>query len=138
MRAGSPPEKSPLCRDNAALIDSVHRYWFESCRSAPAGPRLEFPAGGASVLLKRIDFDASRFLDAAELDAIRVRYVGRQVDLAEIGKILQAVNDLYAGKGQITASAVLPPQKLTGGVLKISLVEGRVGKVSISGASTTS
>ncbi|WP_199088850.1 ShlB/FhaC/HecB family hemolysin secretion/activation protein [Bosea sp. ASV33] len=101
--------------------------------AAPAGPRLEFPAGGASVVLTRIDFDASRFLDAAELGAIRSRYVGRKVDLAEIGKILQAVNDLYAGKGQITASAVLPPQKLTGGVLKINLVEGRVGKVSVSG-----
>lgn len=100
----------------------------------PAGPRLEFPAGGASVVLTRIDFDASRFLDAAELDAIRARYIGRRVDLAEIGRILQAVNDLYAGKGQITASAVLPPQKLAGGALKISLVEGRVGKVSISGA----
>ena len=102
--------------------------------AAPAGPRLEFPAGGASVVLTRIDFDASRFLDAAELDAIRARYVGRKVDLAGIGKILQAVNDLYAGKGQITASAVLPPQKLTGGVLRIGLVEGRVGKVSVSGA----
>lgn len=103
----------------------------------PAGPRLEFPAGGASVVLTRIDFDASRFLSAAELDAIRARYVGRRVDLAEIGKILQAVNDLYAEKGQITASAVLPPQKLTGGVLKIGLVEGRIGKVSISGAVQT-
>ncbi len=103
----------------------------------PVGPRLEFPAGGASVVLTRIDFDASRFLTPAELDAIRARYVGRRVDLAEIGKILQAVNDLYAEKGQVTASAVLPPQKLTGGVLRIGLVEGKIGKVSVSGAVQT-
>ncbi|WP_184231611.1 ShlB/FhaC/HecB family hemolysin secretion/activation protein [Bosea sp. WAO] len=103
----------------------------------PTGPRLEFPAGGASVVLTRIDFDASRFLNPAELDTIRARYVGQRVDLAEIGKILQAVNDLYAQKGQVTASAVLPPQKLTGGVLKIGLVEGKIGKVSVSGAVQT-
>jgi hemolysin activation/secretion protein len=103
----------------------------------PAGPRLEFPAGGASVVLTRIDFDASRFLSPAELDAIRARYVGRRVDLAEIGKILQVVNDLYAEKGQVTASAVLPPQKLTGGILRIGLVEGKIGKVSVSGAVQT-
>ncbi|KRE08033.1 hypothetical protein ASE63_22165 [Bosea sp. Root381] len=103
----------------------------------PVGPRLEFPAGGASVLLTRIEFSESRFLDAAELDAIRTRHVGRRVDLAGIGQIVQSVNDLYAEKGQITASAVLPPQKLDGGVLRIQLVEGRVGKVSVTGAVQT-
>lgn len=101
------------------------------------GPRLEFPAGGATVLLKRIDFDESHFLSAAELDAIRARYLGRRVDLAGIGKLVQEVNDLYAEKGQITASAVLPPQKLEGGVLKVKLVEGRVGKIGITGAVQT-
>lgn len=105
---------------------------------APApGPRLEFPAGGTTVILTRVDFDDSRFLSQAELDAIRTRYLGRRVDLAEIGKLVQAVNDLYAEKGQITASAVLPPQKLDGGVLKVQLVEGRVGKVSVNGAVQT-
>lgn len=103
----------------------------------PAGPRLEFPAGGASVVLTRIDFGESRFLSAAELDAIRARYIGRRVDLAEIGKLVQAVNDLYAEKGQITASAVLPPQKLDGGVLKVRLVEGRVAKIGIAGTVQT-
>ncbi|HEV7329000.1 MAG TPA: ShlB/FhaC/HecB family hemolysin secretion/activation protein [Bosea sp. (in: a-proteobacteria)] len=101
------------------------------------GPRLEFPAGGATVVLTRVEFDDSKFLSPAELDGIRARYLGRKVDLAEIGKLVQEVNDLYAGKGQITASAVLPPQKLDGGILKVKLVEGRVGKVSISGAVQT-
>jgi len=101
------------------------------------GPRLEFPAGGATVLLTRVEFDDSKFLSPAELDAIRGRYLGKKVDLAAIGRLVQEVNDLYAAKGQITASAVLPPQKLDGGVLKVKLVEGRVGKVGISGAIQT-
>lgn len=105
---------------------------------APApGPKLEFPAGGTTVVLTRIEFGDSKFLSPAELDAIRARYLGRRVDLAEIGRLVQSVNDLYAEKGQITASAVLPPQKLDGGVLKVRLVEGRVGKVSLSGAVQT-
>lgn len=103
----------------------------------PAAPRVEFPAGGTTVLLTRIDFDASRLLNATELEAIRSQYVGRRVDLAGIGQIVQAVNDLYAEKGQITASAVLPPQKLDGGVLRVQLVEGRAGAVSIKGGVQT-
>ena len=103
----------------------------------PAAPRVEFPAGGTTVLLTRIDFDASRLLGAAELEAISARYVGRRVDLAGIGQIVQAVNDLYAEMGQITASAVLPPQKLDDGVLRVQLVEGRAGAVSIKGGVQT-
>lgn len=99
--------------------------------------KLQFPAGGATVVLRRIDFDASHFLNAAELDAIRSRYIGRRVDLAEIGLLVQAVNDLYAEKGQVTARAVLPPQKLDGGVLRIRLVEGRIGRIGVSGAVQT-
>ncbi len=47
------------------------------------------------------------------------------------------MNDLYAEKGQITASAVLPPQKLDDGVLRVQLVEGRAGAVSIKGGVQT-
>jgi hemolysin activation/secretion protein len=105
---------------------------------APApGPRLEFPAGGATVVLKRIEFGESHFLSPAELDAIRARHIGRSIDLAGIGRLVQEVNDLYAEKGQVTASAVLPPQKLDGGVLQVRLVEGRVGRIGISGAIQT-
>lgn len=105
---------------------------------APApGPRLEFPAGGTKILLTRIDFAPSHFLASADLDAIRARHVGREVDLAAIGAIVQSVNDLYAERGLITASAVLPPQKLDGGVLTIGLVEGRLGTVGLSGAVQT-
>jgi hemolysin activation/secretion protein len=103
----------------------------------PPAPKLEFPAGGTTVLLKQVEFGSSAFLGPAELDAIRARYVGRKVDLSEIGKLVQEVNDLYAAKGQVTASAVLPPQKLDDGVLKVRLVEGRVGKVRVSGAIQT-
>ena len=102
---------------------------------APDRPApLTFPAGGATVLLKQIEFGPSAFLSAAELDAIRLRYIGRTVDLAAIGELVQAVNDLYAEKGQVTASAILPPQKLDGGLLKVSLIEGKVGAISVTGA----
>lgn len=103
----------------------------------PPTPKLTFPSGGATVVLTRIDFDSSTFLTPAELEAVRARYLGRKVDLAEIGKLVQEVNDLYAEKGQVTASAILPPQKLDGGVLKVGLIEGRIGKVTVTGATRT-
>lgn len=102
---------------------------------APDRPApLTFPAGGATVLLKQVEFGPSAFLSEAELDAIRRRYLGKTVDLAAIGELVQAVNDLYAEKSQVTASAILPPQKLDGGLLKVSLIEGKIGAISVTGA----
>lgn len=46
---------------------------------------------------------------------------------------MQDVNDLYTRKGVVTASAVLPPQTLSEGILKVRLVEGTLSTVAISG-----
>ncbi|WP_299742261.1 ShlB/FhaC/HecB family hemolysin secretion/activation protein [Devosia sp.] len=100
--------------------------------TTPAG---DLPApGGPTVHLKSVVFEpASAFLTAEELNAIAAPYVGRRLDFAAIAKLVRAVNDLYAERGIVTAGAVLPPQTLASGVLKIQLVEGRQGVVSIVG-----
>lgn len=92
------------------------------------------PKGGLRVLVRSVVFEPqSAFLTVAELDAIAAHYVGRKLDFADISALVRDVNDLYAKKGIVTASAILPPQKLTSGVLKVELVEGRLGKVSVVG-----
>jgi hemolysin activation/secretion protein len=101
--------------------------------------RADLPkAGGPRVLLKSVTFSPpSVFLSQAELDAITSKYVGQKVDFSQISALVRAVNDLYAAKGVVTASAILPPQKLTSGNLKVQLVEGRVGVVQVVGAHRT-
>jgi len=93
------------------------------------------PPGGPVVQLKSVVFEPpSAFLSPAELDAIVANYLGRKVDFSEISRLVRDVNDLYAEKGVVTASALLPPQKLTDGVLQVSLIEGRVGTIAVVGA----
>jgi hemolysin activation/secretion protein len=102
--------------------------------------RKGLPApGGPLVLLKTVTFDPpSAFLSKAQLDAIAARYIGRKVDFSQISSLVRDVNDIYAKKGIVTASAILPPQKLTDGNLKVQLVEGRLGKVTVVGDHKTS
>lgn len=40
-------------------------------------------------------------------------------------------NYLYATKGYVTARAFLPPQTIENGVVKINLVEGTVGNITV-------
>jgi hemolysin activation/secretion protein len=96
------------------------------------------PPGGPTVQLRSVVFDPpSAFLSQAELDAIVANYLGRMVDFSEISRLVRDVNDLYAEKGVVTASALLPPQKLSDGILHVNLVEGRVGTISVVGEHRT-
>lgn len=98
--------------------------------ATPAPPPIVFPPGGATLVLQRVDFTPSTLLPQADLDAIAASVVGRSVDLAAIQGVANAVNALYAERGFVTASAILPPQDLGSGVLKVQLIEGKVGAVT--------
>jgi hemolysin activation/secretion protein len=91
------------------------------------------PAGGATFLLKKVEFDHSEFISAQELDALAAPYIGRKVDNADIQRLLKSVNDIYAERRVITALAYLPKQDLSGGVLKVAMVEGKLGALSVKG-----
>jgi len=96
------------------------------------------PSGGPTIVLKSVVFEpASEFLSPQELDAITAPYTGQKLDFAAISALVQAINDLYAKKGVVTAGAVLPAQTLADGVLRVQLVEGRQGVVSIVGGTRT-
>jgi hemolysin activation/secretion protein len=111
----------------------------ESPVIGPGFATAPHPKGkGASFVLQGVTFDSSRFLSRAELDAIAAPYIGHTVDFSDLAAILDKINALYKDNGQITARAILPPQKIAGGVVHISLIEGKVGKVVITGNTRTS
>ena len=103
----------------------------------PAERRKLPPKGGPMVKLNSVTFEpSSAFLTEDELNAIKSKYLGKRVDFSEISELVRDVNDLYAEKGIVTAAAVLPPQKLSDGDLKVQLVEGQLGKVALVGGNT--
>lgn len=91
------------------------------------------PSGGPKFLLKKVEFDKSEFLTPAELAQTTKGLVGKEVDLADLHRILAAVNKLYAERRIVTAVATLPPQDVGGGVVHIKLTEGRLGQMIVSG-----
>jgi len=93
---------------------------------------------GASFLLQGVTFDPSKFLAPGDLDAIVKPYIGHTVDFSDLAAILDKINGLYKDRGQITARAILPPQKIMHGVVHIALVEGKVAKIAVTGNTLTS
>ncbi len=112
----------------------------------PSGPPItggqQVPAPpitgpGPSFHLNGIQFNESAFLSKDELSKITAPYVGHEVNFADLQKIVAAINELYKQKEIITASAVLPPQRIENGVVKIDLVEGKLGQARVEGNTYT-
>jgi hemolysin activation/secretion protein len=83
-------------------------------------------------LLSRVETTPqSAILSPDEIAAITSKYQSRQVSMKDLNAMLAEFNAAYAARGYITARAVLPPQKVVSGVVRVQLVEARLGKVIV-------
>lgn len=106
--------------------------------SAPkpeAAPQKVGP--GVHFVLKGVRIGKSHFLKPAELAAIYRPYIGQSVRFSDLQKIVEKIDALYRAKGVVTARAVLPPQRIANGIVRIDLVEGKIGTVEIKGNTVT-
>ncbi|TLX61048.1 hypothetical protein DN824_01755 [Stutzerimonas nosocomialis] len=89
---------------------------------------------GVAFTLESVVFSETAILSREELDAVVQPYLARTVGFAELQQVIVAVNRLYDDKGYVTARAILPPQRIEGGRVRVQLVEGRVGELVLEGA----
>ena len=105
-------------------------------KSGPPAP-ARFQSLTARFNLKRIEFTPSEILKPEELAALAQEFEGKEVSMADLQHLLDRINQRYRDSGVVTAQAVLPPQEVVDGSVKVRLVEGRIGKISIDGAKDT-
>lgn len=117
--------------DNAAPLPPV------APRATPFVPPQvpEAPTLAGKVLLNEVLYSPSELLDEAELRALALPYLGREVSSQELNAFLRSIQTLYLSKGIETAVPVLPQQDLRSGTMRVLLVEGKLGAVKVEGAS---
>ena len=143
-----PPSADPGALQQRRLDDEQRRLEQERLERRPiADPvRQEAPPAPGVSARSTVKFMVReiRFAPASEIfttEELRVRvtpFEGREATLGDLQQVVDAINAAYKDRGVITARAVIPPQDLTGGVFTIQLVEGKVGRIEISGNQSTS
>lgn len=94
----------------------------------PAASGVVLP-GGVAVALKSVSFSGNTVMSDATLLGVLGGAVGKTVDLAGLRALSDRISDHYRGSGYPFARAVLPPQDLQEGQLRIDIIEGRYGQV---------
>jgi len=96
-------------------------------QSLPAPPR---PAG-STFRLNDLRLNGVKALSNEELQSITTPYIGRDVTLGDLEELAKAITARYKERGYFLAQAVVPVQTVRDGIVEISVIEGRLGKVDV-------
>lgn len=68
-----------------------------------------------------------------QLKRVLERFVDQELNLYDLNKAAAAITEFYHARGYTLARAVIPAQKVVNGVVRLQIVEGRIGKLRFSG-----
>jgi len=127
-----PPSRTPIEPPAPELLPPPE----ELLQSPPPTPITPEPGPGKvpeSITVDRFEFEGNTAFSDEELAKVTERFTKRPISFAELFQARSAVTQLYIEQGYITSGALIPPQTLEGGVVKIQVVEGGLEAINVSG-----
>ncbi len=91
------------------------------------------PGTGAKIRVKRFEVIGNTVFSQQELDKVLARFTNRSLSFTDLLLARSALTQLYIDKGYITSGAIIPPQAIQNGVVKIQVVEGSLEAINVTG-----
>jgi hemolysin activation/secretion protein len=82
------------------------------------------------AVIKSFKFTGNTIIPTSELETIVAPYIGKELGFNALQKVVAEVSDYYASQGGL-AKVYLPKQDITGGLVSIAIVEGKLNSVII-------
>ena len=118
---------------------------FEDQQSSQGGngrPRLPSPqfAGAAGqgdarplFVLRHVAIAGAVAIPQERLATAYQPYIGKKVSQADLAAIASAISDAYRAEGFHLSRAIIPPQDIQGGGIRIQVIEGSIAEVTLKG-----
>lgn len=110
-----------------------------ACLSLPALAQSSPPEGEAEVRARtrkvtKFVVEGNTLLPDSELQKLLRVYEGRDLTLDEMKEAARDLTSLYQRQGYYLVRAIIPKQAFDGSEVKILVLEGKVGKITVEGA----
>ena len=89
---------------------------------------------GDETVLKKITFTPTTIIKQSDLDQVNRKHRGAELSIDLIRDILADLNSLYETNGYELSRALLPQQVIREGMLRIQLVDAKVGAIIVEDA----
>lgn len=118
----------------------TERRFDESDQPAKPNPRMptlarpEVAADSKPLfVLRAVALTGASTLSPGELATAYQPYLGKMVSQADLAAIAERMSDLYRGAGFHLSRAIIPPQDIQGGRVRIQVIEGSITDVVLKG-----
>ena len=101
---------------------------FEGGRRVPPDE-----AGELGLVLSSVAVEGSTVYAEEDLAYLYEERLGQEVALADVFKIAEEITAKYRNDGYVLSRAVVPPQTITDGAVRIRIVEGYISEVRFEG-----
>jgi len=85
------------------------------------------------VYVNAINITGNTVFSGAELSAVVKPYTGRTLTNQELQELRQTLTRYYVDRGYINSGAIIPDQALTGDIIEVRIIEGRLTQIEIIG-----
>lgn len=86
-----------------------------------------------SFVLQGVKFSGNTVFSQSELQAVIQDYIGKSVTISDLEGLRLALTQHYLSQGYINSGAVLPVQDVVQGVVEVSIIEGRLTDIQVTG-----
>lgn len=83
--------------------------------------------------LNGIILEGNHVYSTCELSSLYKKKLNKTITVAELFTIVQDITNYYRNNGYIISRAILPPQHVKNGVVRIKIIEGYIDQVSVGG-----
>lgn len=87
------------------------------------------------LLVRRFKLEGPQLIDEARVHALLAPYEGRSLSITEIYEAADHITNLYRAEGYLVAKAYVPAQNAKSGTLRIKIVPGKYGAVTLKNES---
>ncbi len=97
-------------------------------------PTQNAESAGVPILVKRIDIVGSTILSSSQIKQLTEPLIGKSASLSQIHEIADKITKIYQDGNFITSRAIVPPQEVKDGIVKIQVLEGKIERIDIKRA----
>ncbi|BDH46944.1 peptide transporter [Salmonella enterica subsp. enterica serovar Choleraesuis] len=91
---------------------------------------------GPCFNIRQIAIEGATLLSPSDRQKLVAPWLNRCLNLATINQATAAVSDWYISRGYITSRAFLPEQNLSSGILRMTVLEGKIENIQLEGESS--
>lgn len=133
----SPADRNTIQQQQQQLLDENQRQREELERSAivprPVTPDDASTPQGPCFVIRRIELSGATLLSPSAKNRLTAPWINQCLDMARLTRLTDAVSDWYISRGYITSRAFLTEQDLSGGILHLAVLEGKLQHIRLEG-----